>query len=61
MRKVKRLTIKAKNSTEQLLGRKRKNDDKFDTYNIIKKIKNIIINYLILSINPLFFIRRSGT
>ena len=44
---------------EKYLGRKRKNDDskrnrdKFDTYNIIKKIKNIIIHYLILSINNL--------
>ena len=61
MRKVKRLTIKAKDPTDQFLGRKIKNDDKFDTYNIIKKIKNIIINYLILSINPLSFIRRSVT
>ena len=58
-RKVKKFTIKAKDSTEQHLGRKRKNDDskrnriKFDRYNIIKKIKNIIINYLILSINNL--------
>ena len=44
-RKAKRFIIKAKEPTEQLLGRKRKNDDskrnrdKFDTYNIIKKIK----------------------
>jgi len=58
-RKVKKFTIKAKDSTEKHLGRKRKNDDskrnrdKFDTYNIIKKIKNKIINYLILSINNL--------
>ena len=58
-RKVKRFIIKAKEPTEQLLGRKRKNDDskrnrdKFDTYNIIKKIKNIIINHIILSINNL--------
>ena len=58
-RKVKKFTIKAKDSTEKHLGRKRKNDDskrnrdKFDTYNIIKKIKNIIIKYLILSINNL--------
>jgi len=46
-RKVKRFIIKAKEPTEQLLGRKRKNDDskrnrdKFDTYNIIKKIMQI--------------------
>ena len=58
-RKVKKFTIKAKDSTEQHLGRKRKNDDskrnrdRFDTYNINKKIKNIIINNLILSINNL--------
>ena len=58
-RKVKRFIIKAKEPTEQLLGRKRKNDDskrnrdKFDTYNIIKKIKNIIINHIILFINNL--------
>jgi len=49
-----------KNNIEtNLLGRKRKNDDskrnrdKFDTYNITKKIKNKLIQYLILSINKL--------
>jgi len=42
-----------------LLGRKRKDDDskrirdRFDTYNITKKIKNKLIQYLILSINNL--------
>ena len=44
---------------KHLLGRKRKNDDserirtEFDTYNITKKIKNKLIQYLILSINNL--------
>jgi len=49
-----------KNTIEiKLLGRKRKDDDskrnrdRFDTYNITKKIKNKLIQYLILSINNL--------
>ena len=49
-----------KNNFEtKFLGRKRKDDDskrnrdKFDTYNITKKIKNKLIQYLILSINNL--------
>ena len=49
-----------KNKIEiKLLGRKRKDDDskrnrdRFDTYNITKKIKNKLIQYLILSINNL--------
>ena len=47
------------NVKTNLLGRKRKDDDskrnrdKFDTYNITKKIKNKLIQYLILSINNL--------
>ena len=47
------------NVRTNLLGRKRKDDDskrnrdRFDTYNITKKIKNKLIQYLILSINNL--------
>ena len=53
--KIIRDTIKEK----PLLGRKRKGDNsirkrnKYDTYNIIKKIKNKIIHYLLLFINNL--------